>query len=237
MNCAEVHHNLGAFALGGLEPEESAEVRRHLSLCPNCRNEFRELEKISQALEAAPPPADPPGYLKGEILSRVSGERTASPSDEKELPPARTLRFALPVAAVATVVMVLTLGIFLSAEPPAASTVQLVPTPAPHDEDEDYWGVAELYPQPSGSQLVELKLNNLDKPEPGSFYEMWFASGEKHVSAGTFTTTGSGETKVWLTAPPEARNYRTLLITEEPAADGDTAPGEEVVLRGEVPQQ
>jgi hypothetical protein len=237
MNCAEVCHNLGAFVLGGLEPEESAEVLRHLSLCPNCQNERRELERMSQALETAPPPADPPGYLKGEILSQVRGDKESSSSVQKELSPARNPRIALTAGAAAAVVIVLALGIFLQVTPPVTSTVQLVPTPALRDEDEDYWGVAELHRQPSGSQLVELKLNNLDEPKPGSFYEMWFASGGRHVSAGTFTTTGSGETKVWLTAPPEARDYRTLLITEEPAADNNPSLDKGVVLKGEVPQQ
>ena len=235
MNCAEVCHSLGAFVLGGLEPEESAEVEQHLSLCPNCQNELRELEKITQALEAAPPPVDPPAHLKDEILSQLRGDKASSSAVEKELPPSRNLRLALPAAA--TIIIVLALGIFLRADPPATSTVQLVPTSALHDKDEDYWGVAELHPQPSGSQLVELKLNNLDEPKPGSFYEMWFASGETHVSAGTFTTNGSGETKVWLTAPPQARNYRTLLITEEPAADNEPALDKEVVLKGEVPEE
>jgi len=229
MKCADIAPNLGAFVLGGLEPEEAAEIRHHLAFCLGCRNEPRELEKVNQALEAAPPPADPPGYLKDEILSRVRGE--------EPVPSESSFRFLLPLAAATALVTIITLGVFLSLqpEPPVSTIVQLAPTPDLRDEDEDYWGTAELHPQPSGSQLVELKLNNLDVPKLGSFYEMWFVSGEKRVSAGTFTTTGPGETRVWLIAPPEARNYRTLLITEEPATDNDPAPGEEVVLTGEVP--
>jgi hypothetical protein len=100
-------------------------------------------------------------------------------------------------------------------------------------ENEDYWGVAELHPQPSGNQQVELKLNNLDAPGPDSFYEAWFTSGGKYIGAGTFTTAGSGQTDVWLSAPPQARNYPTLLITEQPAT-GDPTPSEKVVLRGEL---
>jgi hypothetical protein len=227
MKCVKVRLNLGAFVLDGLEPEETAEIRHHLTLCSGCRNELKELEKISKALEAAPPSVDPPGYLKDEVLSRARAEEPA-PSNEK-LSSSKSLPFIIPGAAAAALVVIVALGIFFGSkvEPPVA-TVQLLPT----DENEEYWGVAELHPQPLGNQLVELKLNNLDEPGPDSFYEMWFVSGERHISAGTFTTTGSGETKVWLTVPPKTRNYRTLLITEEHAA-GD--PSEEAVLRGEVP--
>lgn len=227
MKCAEVNLNLGAFMLGGLEPEEADEIRRHLDSCSGCQNELRELEKVNQALGAAPPPADPPAYLKDGILAHVRGEGV--PSSGKRFSTSRTFRLVLP--AVATLVVAVALAVYLRSDSPVA-TVQLIPTPA-MVEDERYWGVAELHPQPSGSQLVELKLNNLDEPEPRTFYEMWFVSGEKHVSAGTFTTVGSGETKVWLTAPPEARNCRTLLVTEEPAT-GDHTRSEEVILRGEV---
>jgi len=245
MKCEEVHTNLGGFVLGGLEPEEAAEVRRHLAFCPDCQDELKEFEKVNRALKAAPPLADPPSYLKDEILSRVRAEEPPIPSssDERssssneELPSSRgsrfkNLRFVIPGVAAAALVAVVALGTFFSlrTEAPVA-TIQLITT----EQNEEYWGVAELHPQPSGNQQVELKLNNLDEPGPDSFYEAWFSSGEKYISAGTFTTTGSGQTDVLLTAAPEVRNYSTLLITEQPAT-GDPTPGKNVVLRGNVQQ-
>jgi hypothetical protein len=233
MKCSEVRDNLGAFFLGGLEPEEDAEIRRHLVLCSGCRNELEEHEKLSQALEAAPPPADPPGRLKDELLSRVRDEKSSSNKVANKGPSSfRNLRFILPGVAAVALVAIVGLGTFfgLQAESPVA-TVQLIPTP--EVVNENYWGVAEFYPQASGNQQIELKLNNLDEPGPHNFYEAWFSSGEKYISAGTFTTTDTGETRVWLTAPPEARNYRTLLITKQAASD-DVAPSKEVVLRGDI---
>jgi hypothetical protein len=239
MRCAEVQINLGALVMGGLETEEDAEIRRHLASCSSCRDELQEIEKINQALEAAPPPADPPDYLKDKILSRVREESSSSNRATKELPSSKGLRFALPVVAAGALIAMIALGVFfgLQTEAPVA-TVQLDPTPELREElraeGEEYWGVAELHPQPSGSQLVELKLNNLEAPGPQSFYELWFSSGEEYVSAGAFTTSGLGETKVWLTAPPEARDYRTLLITRESVAV-TPAPSKEEILRGEAP--
>lgn len=239
MKCAEVHINLGAFVMGGLETEEDAEIRRHLASCSSCRDELEEIERINQALEAAPPLADPPDYLKDKLLSRVREESSSSDKANKERPSYKGLRFALPVVAAGALIAMIALGAFfgMQTEAPVA-TVQLDPTPQLREElraeGEEYWGVAELYPQPSGSQLVELKLNNLEAPGPQRFYELWFSSGEEYVSAGAFTTSGLGETKVWLTAPPEARNYRTLLITRESVAV-TPAPSKEEILRGEAP--
>jgi anti-sigma-K factor RskA len=246
MRCAEIHPNLAAFVLGGMEPEEAAEVQRHLASCPDCRRELEELRKVNRALEAAPPPADPPSHLKDEILSQVRAEQRY-PSTEEELSAAeerasststrsKNLRIVLSSAAAAAIVVIFTLAVFfgfLREEPPVA-TIQLVPTPQEAAGLEGYWGVAEIRPQPSGNQQVELKLNNFEEPRPNSYYELWFVSGERRISAGSFTSVGEGETRVLLNAPPEARNYHTLLITEEHIDDHPTF-GEEVALKGEVP--
>jgi anti-sigma-K factor RskA len=253
MKYAEVHPNLAAFALGGLEAEETAEIRHHLDSCPDCQSELEELRKVNRALEAAPPPAAPPAYLKGEILSRVRAEQL-SPSNKEGTEetssleeqrrshrPSRfnrfkELRIVLPSVAAAALVAVMALGVFfgfLREETPVA-TIQLIPTPQEAAGLNGYWGVAEIRPQPSGNQQVELKLNNFEEPKPGSYYELWFVSGEKRISAGSFTSVGRGETRVLLNAPPEASNYHTLLITEEHVGKGP-APGREVALKGDMP--
>ena len=251
MNCAEIHPNLAAFALGGLEPEEAAEVRRHLSSCPSCQKELRELEQVNRALEAAPSPsADPPASLKDEMLARVRAEERPISSEEEspileERRSPKALRIArfkkariiLPSLAAAAVVAMIALGVFfgfLREEAPVA-TIQLIPTPQEAAGLKGYWGVAKIRPQPSGNQQVELKLNNFDKPKPDSYYEMWFLSGDKRISAGSFTSVGQGETRVLLNVAPETRNYHTVLITEE-HVDNDASPSkEEVALKGEVP--
>jgi anti-sigma factor RsiW len=178
MRCTEVHSTLGAFVVGGLEPEETEEVQRHLAFCSRCKNEFEELEKITHALEAALPAIEPPSHLKDEILSRVRAERlssskeTSSPIHEFRF---KSLRVVLPGVAAAVLVTMVALGIFFSFQPRSpVATVQLYPT----EENEDYWGVANLYSQPLGNQQVELKLNDVDEPSPGSFYEAWFTSGK-----------------------------------------------------------
>jgi anti-sigma-K factor RskA len=253
MNYAEVHPNVAAFALGGLEPEETAEIQRHIASCADCQSELEELEKVNRLLDAAPPPAAPPAYLKGEILSRVRAKQL-SPSNKEGTEESSSLvvqrrshitslfdrfkglRLVLPSAAAAALVAVMALGVFfgfLREEPPVA-TIQLIPTPQEAAGLKGYWGVAEIRPQPSGNQQVELKLNNFEEPKPGSYYELWFVSGEKRISAGSFTSVGRGETRVLLNAAPEASNYRAIVITEQHVGKGP-APGREVALEGDIP--
>jgi len=244
VKCEEVRLSLGGFVLGGLESTEATEVQRHLALCPGCQNELKAFERITQALEAAPPSIDPPSHLKDEILSQVRAEKLSSSDQEtsspsEELPSRAEVRFrnlrlvlsgAAAVALVAAVVALVTLGVFGLQTSSSVATIHLIPT----EEEENYWGVAELHPQPSGNQQVELELNNLDEPRPDSFYEMWFVSGEKSISAGTFTVIPEGRTEVRLSVPPQAQDYHTVLITEESATDARDS-GKEVKLRGEVP--
>jgi anti-sigma-K factor RskA len=253
MTCAEVHPNLAAFVLGGLEAEETAEIRQHLDSCPGCQSELQELHKVNRALEAAPPPAAPPSYLKGEILSRVRAEQL-SPSNKEGTDESsslevrrrshrtsrfnrfKELRIVLPSVAASALVAVVALGVFfgfLREETPVA-TIQLIPTAQEAVGLKGYWGVAEIRPQPSGNQRVELKLNNFEEPKRNNYYELWFVSGEKRISAGSFTSVGRGETRVLLNVPPEASRYQTLLITEEHGGKGP-APGREVALKGDMP--
>jgi hypothetical protein len=242
MNYPERHPDLTAFVLRELDPEASEETRRHLASCPRCRDELEGLQKVNRALEAAPPPVDPPDYLKDEILTRLRAEKESRSepelpaSSERRMKSPKTPRFHLlsgvAVAAAATVVV---FGIFFGlprAEAPVA-TVALVPTSEEAAGLDGYWGVAEIRPQPSDNQQVELRLNNFDEPEPDKYYELWFTSGDRRISAGSFTSVGRGETRVWLNAPPEARTFDTLLITEEQL--DDEASGTEVALEGKMP--
>jgi len=241
MKYPESHPDLAAFVLGGLEAEEA---RRHLASCSRCRGELEGLEKVNRALEAAPPPVDPPAYLKDEILSRMRVEKRSRSNYVDSKKPSKTHRsyrskylgVVLPSVAAAAMVAIVALGIFfgLAREQAPVATIRLIPTPEEAAGLDGYWGVAKIRPQASDNQQVELRLNNFDEPEPDSYYELWFVSGDRRISAGSFTSVGKGETRVWLNAPPEVRSFDTLLITEE-QLDSATASGTAVALEGEMP--
>jgi anti-sigma-K factor RskA len=164
------------------------------------------------------------------LQERSSSHRTPRFTRFKEL------RLALPSAAAAALVAVIALGVFFGfwREGAPVATIQLIPTPQESVGLKGYWGVAEIRPQPSGNQQVELKLNNFEEPQPGRYYELWFVSGDKRISAGSFTSVGEGETRILLNVPPEASKYHTLLITEENAGKG-SGSDREVALKGDMP--
>lgn len=56
MNATEPHLLLGAYLLGGLEPEEAAAFEQHLGSCADCRQELDELASLPALLDALPVP-------------------------------------------------------------------------------------------------------------------------------------------------------------------------------------
>ncbi|MDD7835124.1 anti-sigma factor family protein [Paenarthrobacter sp. AB444] len=54
MNGGSVHQLLGAYLLGGLEPEEARAFEDHLARCAECRGELEELESLPALLDAVP---------------------------------------------------------------------------------------------------------------------------------------------------------------------------------------
>ena len=54
MNGTELHHLLGAYLLGGLEPADAAAFDQHLAVCAECRRELDDLASIPALLDAIP---------------------------------------------------------------------------------------------------------------------------------------------------------------------------------------
>ncbi|HEX3317514.1 MAG TPA: anti-sigma factor [Solirubrobacteraceae bacterium] len=79
--CDAIRPQLGAYVLGGLEPEEVAEVREHLAHCPDCAREHAELVELPAKLDLIEAPdlalQRPGSNLEEAILDRHSRERRA----------------------------------------------------------------------------------------------------------------------------------------------------------------
>jgi len=94
---------LGAYALGALDPAGAAAVERHLAGCPACRAEVTELRQLTAALDEVPPEAfldgPPPGgdLLLARTLRRVRDEAGAG---------VRRRRLLVGVAAAVLVIIV-----------------------------------------------------------------------------------------------------------------------------------
>jgi hypothetical protein len=92
---------LGAYALGALEPDEAREVDEHLATCAECRAELAELEELKGFLGQVPPEAflDGPPPEGDLLLQRTLREvRTTTPAPKKR---SRWLLVATAVVVVA----------------------------------------------------------------------------------------------------------------------------------------
>lgn len=71
MKCDLIMEQLTAFADGELSLEDAGIVRSHLSQCPLCEQEWRELEKIDHWVKKSRIAHDP--YLQKKVLKSVRG--------------------------------------------------------------------------------------------------------------------------------------------------------------------
>ncbi len=87
----ESHTQLGAYALGALDPGEAADFeRRHLHTCAQCRFDLNELVALRESLDEVPPEAFLDGPPEGgDLLLQKTLRRVR---DEEEAAPARSGR-------------------------------------------------------------------------------------------------------------------------------------------------
>ena len=89
-----VDNLIDAYALGALEPDEVAQVERHLETCAACRALLDAVRAVTSDLLLAVPQAAPPPALRVRILSRIHDEAqaTSQPIEHAPAPPAETAR-------------------------------------------------------------------------------------------------------------------------------------------------
>jgi hypothetical protein len=108
---------LGAYALGALEPSEAQEVDEHLATCAECRAELAELEEMKEFLGEVPPEAFLDGPPEGGdlMLRRTLREvrELASEPAAVPAPPKRRSRWLMVAAAVVVVAGALGGGVLL----------------------------------------------------------------------------------------------------------------------------
>jgi hypothetical protein len=111
---------LGAYAIGALDPVEARQVHEHLTTCLDCQREVNELMMIRRALDQVPPEAFIDGPPEnGDLLLRRTLRQV-----RVEVPPRRRVSAVFAVAAAVAVAVALGGGILLGREtvsnPPVA---------------------------------------------------------------------------------------------------------------------
>jgi Putative zinc-finger len=206
-DCHELRPLLGAYVLGALEPEETAQVREHVLACPGCAAEHARLAPLpalltlaagAEAAAAEPPPA----ALEERLLDAVARETPA----RSRRRPRRRLAWAatgLATAAVAAGVLVLVLG--AGGDPGRYGVTLKASTAAPHATA---W--ATLRPVEGGTAM-RLWVEGMPR-DANTVYEVRCDSPSWSASAGTFRVGADGKVAVTLTTAARLGEYTTIKI-------------------------
>ncbi|RIK04690.1 MAG: hypothetical protein DCC49_13185 [Acidobacteria bacterium] len=167
---AQFLEELGAYLVGGLDPDEAGAVRRHLEECAECRDELNTLDGINELMEAAALTEPPPPGLQDRVMAAIEGEAVEARSKRglaaidgatasatsRELGPRRVNLSSLAMAAVFFFVLGVGLTLVLS---PGSDR-------APQATDATNGGVASASPSPTS--LPPLKLLSSESALPTS---------------------------------------------------------------------
>lgn len=138
MNCQRVQESFLDYQDGGLAAAESAELRAHLSSCPDCQREWSALQEITRKLDQLPEPA-PGARLREQFYAMLeTHERDANTANPFALARGRIDRFfasllpARPALQFAFALVLLAAGLlvgrrFLSPAPPPAANAAAQP--------------------------------------------------------------------------------------------------------------
>src|SRR5829696_9966417 len=223
MTPPEEHHRyreqIGAFLLGKLDEGEREAMQRHLSSCPVCQAEVRELEPVVAALaEAAPDRIDkdpwPPGDLEESTLAPILGEIHRARRRRR-----RSRWSALAAAAVC--VVAIGLAGFVGLLEPAVALVEPVPfSVAPGMEVE-----GNLIAHAWGTEIRLIVAGLRD----GQTYRLTLVSEDgERVNAGTFIGIGDKPLKC---------TFNAALLRKDAARLEVRTPGGELVFFAKLPEE
>lgn len=216
-NCRRCRELLGAHLFGQLEPEEEAELHRHLEGCPQCRAEEADLRAVADLLDEDAEylsAEEPPPHLKEKVVEEVFGDG------------ARRSRMKTPIAAAAAVAVVLigAVSLFIGLSDPGAP---------PGLGDEEPISFAS---QPDGARVVEASvvahtwgteiLMEVEGLRDGEVYEVEIEREDGTTArGGTLIGVGENQIECVLNAAVLRQNAESIIITDSSG---------EVVLRSEL---
>jgi hypothetical protein len=187
----------------------------HLRSCQACSPLVPELESTFRLLEDAATWEDPAPELEDRVVTLVSGGEGSA--TRKPGRPSRRL-WTAAAALIAIAATGATWGALRNPGPDWE--VALPGTP----EAAAAVGSVKGWNETGGTRLI-FDIEGLAPAPRGSVYEVWFSRDTLHVSAGTFTATGSLE--MW--AGVARRDYPRIWITLEPL-DGNESPSGVTVM-------
>lgn len=218
-----------AYALGSLDPEETALVARHLETCARCRTELAAYEGVVADLATAVPTVAPSPDLKNRLMDRV---HTAPPTTTAVSPSPtlwQRLRKILggprwqPILALTLIVVLLAaLVVWRQNNTPPAAQIELTPTDvAP--------GATGLLEVAANGRNATLTVTGLPDLSPEQQYQLWLIQDGQRESGAVFSVSGDGSASVTVTAKRPLTDYAAFGITIEPAGGSPGPTGDRVL--------
>jgi hypothetical protein len=215
--CDDVRDQLGAYALGILEPDEQDTVSRHLDQCPDCRFDLAVMDGVVDALATAPSPTSPSPALRAQLLQEIQTGSATTPPPVTPIETRRSSTLVVPrwvawplaaaavmlIAGIASLAFLLTgarddrddaqaassqLAAYLSAGGEVTKLVEAT-------TDGQYYGHGSLVTAPKMEPLVIV--GGCSPTSNDRVYRVWVARGDDRTRVGELKVSDDGEG--WLT--------------------------------------
>jgi hypothetical protein len=221
MSCEHLRSAVGAYALGALDPDEAADVRRHLEVCPECAAVHDELAPLPGLLslaggaeKAVTEPLSP--AFEERLLDAFARENASSPRRRLKWRPPRRRWLAAGAVGLAAVAAAL-VGVQLAGDDQPATAYDL--TFRNVGAPQGTVAKAAVESTDEGTR-VKLSIRGLPADEDAVYEvlcdaEMWTAT------AGTFRTDARGHAYVIVTTAMRRDEYDQIRIVRRVhGADG-----------------
>jgi anti-sigma-K factor RskA len=231
------HADAAGWALGILDPGDSARFEVHLESCEECQQTVAEFGSAALLLTAPVPAmasvvgAEPPPGLQARTLGRVE---QAAGRDARKAPWRRwSARLSTRLSAAAAVIVAAAVAITLTLGQAAPALAFTIPLHAENGATATGQAVAH---HTSDGWSIQLTVRNLKPLPSGKFYECWYASPANRpghpdlITAGTFVVGASGTATVQMWSAANPATFPIMEITAE--QPGNATQHGQVLLSG-----
>jgi len=224
--------DLAAYALGALEPHETAALEGHLIDCDRCRAELARIGSAVEQLPASVVPVEPPRALRRRIMEAVEAETAVSTAPAPTAPSLRRLRGAGRRSWLPRPALALTLAAVLAAG--FAGGVALRGGDGGDEPSGTTLRAQALTNAPVSASLVggergwRLEVARLPALSAGRVYEVWIRRRSQLRPSSLFVLSRDGRARVSL--PDAIEDGDQVLVTREPAG-GSAQPTSEPLLQ------
>jgi len=221
--------DLAAYALGALDPRETAELQAHLAGCVHCRTELRWLEPAVDSLPASVDQIEPPPGLRDRLLGAIDADAVPRARNERRRSTRWSLGALRPAMTVAAVALALVAGLAggyaLSGGDDDGAPVTTVPIRAAGPAIQTSAAVVR-----NGDSWT-LEVTDIPTPRRGDVYQVWLAHG-KRIEPSVLFVPSHGD-KAHVALPRTVASADQIMVTREPSG-GSLEPTSAALLQARL---